>query len=190
MRRRKAQQQQVRAGANQAPEWVDKMVDEIYEHLEQGQYPSLSFVLESVLNKLMERERQRFLEFVEGNPSNGFYERQLHLSLGRLKLKVPRVRCGRAFRPVLLPERWKRVDKDYEQLLFAMLSNGYSQAQMERALKSLELPFSMEALEDAKALIRGQLNFYKTQPLASDWFAIFIDAYIGSRGRRTGRCRI
>lgn len=187
MRRRKAQQKGVGAGASQPPEWVDKMVDEIYEHLEQGQHPSLSFVLESVLNKLMERERERFLGFVEGHQANGFYDRQLHLSLGKLKLKVPRVRCGRAFRPLLLPERWKRVDKDYEQLLLAMLSNGYSQAQIGRALKSLELPFSMEALEDAKALIRDQLNFYKTQPLGSDWFAIFIDAYIGKLRKEDGK---
>ena len=46
-----------------------------------------------------------------------------------------------------------------------MLSNGYSQAQMERALKSLGLPFSKEALEDALALIQEKLSFYKTQPL-------------------------
>jgi len=32
-------------------------------------------------------------------------------------------------------------------------------------------------LEEAKELIRERLDFYKTQPLISDWFAIFIDAY-------------
>ena len=43
-----------------------------------------------------------------------------------------------------------------------MLSNGYSQAQMERAQKSLGLPFSKEALEDALALIQEKLSFYRT----------------------------
>jgi putative transposase len=39
------------------------------------------------------------------------------------------------------------------------------------------MPLSREALEDAQALIREQLEVYKTQPLPADWFAIFIDAY-------------
>jgi len=58
-----------------------------------------------------------------------------------------------------------------------MLANGYSRAQLERALKQLELPFSPKALEEAQELIRERLDFYKTQPLKSDWFAIFINAY-------------
>ena len=71
------------------------------------------------------------------------------------------------------------MDKDYEELLIAMLANGYSRAQLERALKQLELPFSPEALEGALELIRERLDFYfyKTQPLKSDWFAVSIDAY-------------
>ena len=53
-----------------------------------------------------------------------------------------------------------------------MLANGYSRAQLERALKQLELPFSPEALEEALELIRERLDTCKTQPLISDWFAI------------------
>ena len=48
--------------------------------------------------------------------------------VGKLRLKVPRVRSGKAFRPAILPPRWKRADKDYEELLIAMLDGGYSQA--------------------------------------------------------------
>jgi transposase-like protein len=69
------------------------------------------------------------------------------------------------------------VEVDYEELLITMLANGYSYAQMERALKSLGMPLSREALEDAQALIREPLELYKTQPLASDWFAIGTCAY-------------
>ena len=68
-----------------------------------------------------------------------------------------------------------------------MLSNGYSQAQMERALKSLGLPFSKEALEDALALIQEKLSFYKTQPLRGDWFAIFIDGYCAKLRTEEGK---
>lgn len=68
-----------------------------------------------------------------------------------------------------------------------MLANGYSQAQMERALKTLDLPLSTEALEEAKALIRDQLSFYKSRPLCGDWFAVFIDAYIGKLRKEDGK---
>lgn len=58
---------------------------------------------------------------------------------------------------------------------------------MERALKTLGLPMSFEALEDAKALIRDQLSFYKTQSLGGDWFAIFVDAFVGKLRKEDGK---
>ena len=81
--------------------------------------------------------------------------------------------------PAILPERWKRVDKDYEELLIAMLANGYSKAQIQRTLKKLALPYSEESLEDILEFIREKLDFYRKQPLKPDWFAVFIDAYWG-----------
>jgi len=45
-------------------------------------------------------------------------------------LKIPRIRIGNNFRPALLPSKWKGVDKDYENLLLALLTNGYSQTQI------------------------------------------------------------
>lgn len=171
----------------QTPDWVGKLVDEMYARMEQGEHPSLAFLLESLLNEVMLRERDRHLELSPGERANGFYQRNLHLTLGKLRLKVPRVRSGKAFRPAILPPRWKRADKDYEELLIAMLANGYSRAQLERALKTLDLPFSPDALEDAKALIRDQLDFYKTQPLPSDWFAVFLDAYWGKLRTEDGK---
>ena len=65
-----------------------------------------------------------FLSQTSGEQANGFYPRNLHLTLGKLRLKVPRVRFSHSFRPAILPPRWKRVDKDYEELLIAMLANG------------------------------------------------------------------
>ena len=170
-----------------APDWLDRLVEEIRAKAAQGEHPSLAFLMESLLNELMTRERDRHLEDHPGEQANGLCERNLHLTLGKLRLRVPRVRSGKAFRPAILPPRWKRAHKDYEELLIAMLANGYSQAQMERTLKSLNLPFSPDALEDAKALIRGQLQFYKSQPLSSDWFAIFIDGYWGKLRTEDGK---
>jgi len=123
---RKSGKEKTVSGIEECSQWLDKMVDEIYERIEKGKHPSFSFLLETLPNKLMDRERERFLGLSEDSQANGFYTRQLNLSLGKLNLRVPRVRHGKVFRPAILPARWKRVDKDYEQLLLAMLSNGYS----------------------------------------------------------------
>jgi len=158
-------------------DWFDRILDELQAKKEQGESPSFVYLLEALLNELMKRERERFLEQHPREKANGFYRRSLKLTMGELKLSVPRVRYGHTFRPSILPPPWKRADRDYEELLVAMLANGYSRAQMERALKSLGLPFSQEALQDALSLIQEKLSFYKTQPLKSDWFCVLIDGY-------------
>ena len=118
-------------------QWLDRLVDEMYQRMERGERPSLTHLLEELLHRLMERERQRFLEMSKGEQAHGFYQRKLYLTLGQLDLKVPRVRRGGAFRPAILPPPWRRVEVDYEELLIAMLANGYSYAQMERAAGTL-----------------------------------------------------
>ena len=118
-------------------QWLEDMVKHIQESVEtQGIKPALSYVLQSLINAIMEKEREIFLNKHPENSANGFYRRKLCLSFDNLDIKVPRVRFGNSFRPAILPERWKRVDKDYEELLIAMLANGYSKAQMQRTLKN------------------------------------------------------
>lgn len=169
------------------PDWLDRILDEFKARKERGESPSLVYLLEELLNELMKRERKRYLEQHPKEKANGFYHRSLRLTMGELKLSVPRVRYGHTFRPSILPPPWKRADRDYEELLIAMLSNGYSRAQMERALKALGLPFSQAALEDALSLIQEKLSFYKTQPLAANWFAIFIDGYCAKLRTEEGK---
>ncbi len=80
-------------------------------------------------------------------------------------------------RPSLLPEKWKRVDKNYENLLLALLANGYSRARIKATLEKLNLPYSEEAVDGLVDLIYDHLQFYKETPLDEDMFAVFIDAY-------------
>jgi len=61
--------------------------------------------------------------------------------MGEPKLSVP----GSVTATHSVPPSSLETGRDYE-VLGAMLANGYSQAQMEQALKSLGLPFSREAL--------------------------------------------
>lgn len=158
-------------------EWLEKIVKNLWETKTKGTKPVLSQLLQSLINTIMLKERELFLKNHSENSANGFYNRNLYLSFGNLNLKIPRVRIGHSFRPSILPEPWKRIDKDYEELLIAMLSNGYSKAQIQRTLKNLGLPCSEETLKDALNFIQEKLNFYRKQPLKPDWFAVFIDAF-------------
>jgi hypothetical protein len=73
------------------------------------------------------------------------------------------------FRPALLPSKWKRVDKDYENLLLALLTNGYSQTQIERALHALNLPYSQERIEELTSLIHERFEVFRTSPFFTSY---------------------
>ena len=45
-------------------------------------------------------------------------------------------------------------------------------SQIKRALHSLSIPFSQEALDNVSELIREKLDAFRSQPLNSDWFVI------------------
>ena len=155
--------------------------------MQKGEKINILTILEELLNALMLAERDLYLSLSPEDYANGFYNRRLKLTLGDLDLKIPRVRIGRSFRPSLLPERWKRVDKDYENLLLALLANGYSKAKIKTTLKKLNLPYSEDSLEELVNLIYDHLQFYKQNPLPEEMFAVFIDAYHGKIRDENGK---
>jgi len=157
------------------------------QRMQQGENITILSILEELLNALMIAERDLYLSFASDNQANGFYDRGLKLTMGNLNLKVPRVRFGNSFRPSLLPERWKRVDKDYENLLLALLANGYSRARIKNTLEELNLPYSEESVEELVNLIYDHLQFYKEAPLDEEMFAVFIDAYHAKLRDENGR---
>ncbi len=145
--------------------------------MQRGEKVTILYLLEELLNAFMLAERNFYLSLNTDNQANGFYNRTLKLTLGDLDLKVPRVRFGNSFRPSLLPERWKRVDKDYENPLLALLANGYSRSKIKATLEKLNLPYSEASVEELVNLIYDHLQFYKEAPLDEEMFAVFIDAY-------------
>lgn len=143
-----------------------------------GEKVGMAELLESMVSDIMKLERDLYLQQVQGSDAaNGFYSRTLQLSIGKLDLKVPRVRLGNEFRPALLPPKWKRVDKEYEQLLAAMLTNGYSPSQTERALHSIGLPYSPERIDELLEEIRQRMEVHRASQLPDTLFAVLMDAY-------------
>ena len=155
-----------------------KILNKVFDALQDELHnPSLQNILENIVNIFMEYERALYLDDHPEDSANGFYERNLHTSLGTLRLKVPRVRIGNAFRPRILPPRWQRVDRDYEELLLALLANGYSRAQIASTLKRLGLPYHEDDVTQLVKDLQQVCQDYQSQQLDSDWLAVFIDAF-------------
>jgi transposase-like protein len=88
----------------------------------------------------MNQERNFFLENDEDSKANEYYERSLNTSSFKLNINVPRDRKDR-FRPQILPDSYKRVNKDYINLLMSLVSSGYSGSKIDSALKNLGLNY-------------------------------------------------
>ncbi|MEM1673210.1 MAG: transposase [Archaeoglobaceae archaeon] len=145
--------------------------------ISKGQYPSLATLVEEIFNFLMLKERDFFLSQHQDEQSNGFYSRTLNTYFGKLKLKIPRIRSGNSFRPALLPPRWKRFNKEYEEFVLACLANGYSKAKIKSILDQLKIPFSSSVLENLLGLLVEKLEYFKKRHIPDKLFALFIDAY-------------
>jgi len=170
---------------------VEKNLQAVAQHylerMQNGEKITVTTILEELLSALMLAERSLFLKLHPENQANGFYSRILNLTLGQLNLKVPRVRIGNTFRPSLLPEKWRRVDKDYENLLLALLANGYSRTRIKVTLEKLNLSYSEESVGELVNLIYDHLQFYKENPLPEEMFSVFIDAYHGKIRDENGK---
>lgn len=82
-----------------------------------------------VLNEFMEKERDEFLQVGTYERSderrdyrNGYYERELTMSIGKLKLKVPRSRNGEFSTSVF--EKYARCDQALVISMLEMVING------------------------------------------------------------------
>lgn len=167
-------------------ELFDMLIEEV-QGREKNNVSGIKELLEELLNSIMLKEREIYLDKHSEDRANGFYNRRLALKLAQVDLKIPRVRFGKAFRPSILPPHWKRVNKDYEEVLIGMLANGYSKNRMRQALKTMGLPFSEDALDTVVELIKEKLDYFKNRPLKSDWLCVFIDAYHGGMRIPEGR---
>jgi putative transposase len=95
-----------------------------------------------VLNEFMETERNNYLKAAAYERSsdrrdyrNGYYERELLLSIGKIKLRVPRTREGH-FSPSLF-EKYSRVDQTFILSMLEMVVNGVSTRKVTNIVEQL-----------------------------------------------------
>lgn len=157
-------------------ESIEKVIEKRLGGASQIEKTAIKALLEDTLNQLMLSERGIFLDKDENNKGNGFYRRDLATSGGDLELSVPRDRKN-GFRPFILPEKWKRTDKTYENLLMSLVVNGYSESKLTNILKSFGLPFSDKEINRIRDELRERLNDIKTRELPKKLLVIYIDGY-------------
>jgi len=81
---------------------IQNLISSLDNSASEGIRPSLTYLIQELLNYFMLKERQFYNE-ANSSTFNGFYQRNLALSFGNLKLNIPRVRFGNNFRSCLLP---------------------------------------------------------------------------------------
>jgi transposase-like protein len=147
-------------------EYFEKILDRSTEELVKELFPNgiatqekigIRKLLESVVELIMNQERNFFLENDEDNKANGYYERSLNTGSFKLNINVPRDRKGR-FRPQILPDPYKRVNEDYIDLLMSLVSNGYSESKIDSTLKSLGLNYSKQHMDIIKKQLIERLE--------------------------------
>jgi len=119
-----------------------------------------------VLNEVMENERDSYLRAAsyERSPDrrdyrNGYYERELILGIGKLKLKVPRTRNGEFCTSVF--EKYARCDQALVLSMLEMVINGVSTRKVTHIVEQL-------CGENISKSFVSSLT-QKLDPIVNDW---------------------
>jgi len=126
---------------------------------------------------IMKAERELHLlngRYSNSDKANGYYKRKLNSSVGEIELRIPRDRDG-DFRSKLLPEKYKRIDDSYVNLISSCLNNFYSPNSIKRFLKDLNLSYSREEYEELSKLIYEEFMTFQNRQLPESCIGIFID---------------
>lgn len=136
-----------------------------------------------VLNSVMEKERDDHLQVGAYERSsdrfdsrNGYYERDLILSIGRVTLKVPRTRKGE-FSPSLF-EKYARCDQAFVLSMLEMVVNGVSTRKVKNVVQqlcgeSVSKSFVSSLTEKLDPIVQAWAN----RPLNTTYYPyIFADA--------------
>jgi putative transposase len=136
-----------------------------------------------VLNEYMERERDQYLQAASYERStdrldyrNGYYERDLTMSVGKIKLKVPRTRNG-DFSPSIF-EKYSRCDQAFVLSMLEMVINGVSTRKVTHIVEQLcGETVSKSFVSSLTQKLDPIINDWAKRPLNGTYFPfIFVDA--------------
>jgi putative transposase len=136
-----------------------------------------------VLNEYMEKERDEYLQAKAYERTserqdyrNGYYDRDFIVSIGKIKLRVPRTRNG-DFAPSVF-ERYARVDQAFVLSMLEMVVNGVSTRKVTKVVEQLcgekvSKSFVSSLTEKLDPIVKQWAN----RPLNVHYYSyIFVDA--------------
>lgn len=136
-----------------------------------------------VLNEYMEMERDEYLKAASYERSadridyrNGYYERDLTMSIGKITLKVPRTRQG-DFAPSVF-ERYARCDQALVLSMLEMVVNGVSTRKVTKIVEQLcGRSVSKSFVSSLTAKLDPIVNEWANRPLNTSYYPyLFVDA--------------
>jgi transposase-like protein len=136
-----------------------------------------------VLNTVMEKERDDYLQAgayertpVRQDSRNGYYDRGLLLSIGKVTLKVPRTRNGE-FSPSVF-ERYSRCDQAFVLSMLEMVVNGVSTRKVKNIVQQLcGESVSKSFVSSLTEKLDPIVNAWANRPLNTAYYPyIFADA--------------
>lgn len=130
----------------------------------------------SVLEKMMIEERSLYLEKEHDTKGNGYYERKICSIYGEIPdLQIPRTRDSN-FRSELLPRG--HIDSSLEELISELYKVGVSTRKIENVLvKHFGISLSHSSIARLSSVAYEEVLKWKNRPLASNYAAVFIDAF-------------
>ncbi|MCM3571507.1 IS256 family transposase [Neobacillus mesonae] len=146
-----------------------------------------------VLNEFMEKERDDYLKAAPYERAverrdyrNGYYERELIMSIGTLTLKVPRTRNGEFSTTVF--ERYARCDQALVLSMLEMVINGVSTRKVTNVVEQLcGKNVSKSFVSSLTQKLDPIVNDWAKRPLNTTYYPfVFVDAmYIKVREHQT-----
>ena len=104
-------------------------------------------LLSHILNSLMTKERDLFIQNNPSSVKNGFYQRK-DFSIGSIPipLSIPRTRDS-IFFPSILPKYSRTLPDMYKNLISSLILSSQSINSLKLTLSSLNLPFNSEQID-------------------------------------------
>ena len=136
-----------------------------------------------VLNSVMEKERDEYLQVGayertadRFDSRNGYYERELIMSIGKVNLRVPRTRNGE-FSPSVF-ERYARCDQAFVLSMLEMVVNGVSTRKVKNIVQQLcGESVSKSFVSSLTEKLDPVVNAWANRPLNTTYYPyIFADA--------------
>ena len=136
-----------------------------------------------VLNEFMEKERDEYLQAAAYERSNeridyrnGYYEREIVMSVGKLTLKVPRTRNGEFSTSVF--EKYARHDQALLLSMIEMVVNGVSTRKVTQIVEQLcGETVSKSLVSSLTQKLDPIINTWANRPLNTTYYPyIFLDA--------------